>query len=250
MSARSLMHANFECFLAEEAVYLASLKKEPAEDMQLALECHTLQKETSRDGDYALVNLQALRRMKQAYTAAFEKVNHCLKQLNVLETALGIESQWTPASQEYVNTKKEAMECTYHLALNHLERLVMQQLFELQKANLESAGYKLHMQIAKHLKTQSETIRAAVKAYNIAAGALMPPQLSIDFKTVVQYTFLCEFDLLCNTRQDICELQWAKPNIHILTNTVSPKPRENPKGTWRYSPFPDKPRELIFREFL
>lgn len=70
------------------------------------------------------------------------------------------------------------------------------------------------MHIAKHLKVRSSTLRAAVTAYNRAAKALGKPILT--FQNVIQYSFLAEFDLLRDARQDIRGKAWAEPRNRIL----------------------------------
>lgn len=75
----------------------------------------------------------------------------------------------------------------YCRALDKLQRLVIQRLFELHKLNVSQTGqptiptvhypadnvlgYKLWMHISKSLQVQCKTIRKAVVAYNRAVGA-------------------------------------------------------------------------------
>ncbi|KAJ3870962.1 hypothetical protein F5051DRAFT_446861 [Lentinula edodes] len=65
--------------------------------------------------------------------------------------------------------------------------------------------------IAKAMKTRSKSIQAAMKAYNEAAAALRPPCCIIQWEEVLDLTFLSEFDLLRDSREDIRERQWATP---------------------------------------
>lgn len=83
---------------------------------------------------------------------------------------------------------------------------------------MRTQGYKLREHIAKQLKTRSETIRNHVNAYNAAARALPHPRPTIDFKTVIHYAFLGEFDLLRDAQEDVREKQWAKPEIRVITD--------------------------------
>ncbi|KAG0707161.1 hypothetical protein DFH29DRAFT_979991 [Suillus ampliporus] len=75
----------------------------------------------------------------------------------------------------------------YHRALDNLQWLMVQRLFELH-------SYKMRTQISKSLQTRCHTIQNVIKKYNEAA-------------------FLDEFTLLCNTHQDIRDRPWAKPAI-------------------------------------
>ena len=53
---------------------------------------------------------------------------------------MGIAKRWTPATPEYTETVRYISERRYHKALNSLQRLVTQQLFELQRLNLSGIG--------------------------------------------------------------------------------------------------------------
>ncbi|KAG1770135.1 hypothetical protein EV702DRAFT_949335, partial [Suillus placidus] len=66
-------------------------------------------------------------------------------------------------------------------------------------------------QISKALQRRSDTIRNATNPYDIQAGALTPPRPKITWKDIVDYSFLGEFDFLCNSRTDIRSHDWAKP---------------------------------------
>jgi hypothetical protein len=50
-----------------------------------------------------------------------------------------------------------------------------------------------------------------LERYNIAALALNPPRRILDWKEVVEYAFLADFDLLRDARQDISQRPWATP---------------------------------------
>ena len=53
---------------------------------------------------------------------------------------MGITKRWTPATPEYVETVRYISECRYHQAINNLQRLVTQRLFELHRLNLSGIG--------------------------------------------------------------------------------------------------------------
>jgi hypothetical protein len=54
-------------------------------------------------------------------------------------------------------------------------------------------------------------IRTALERYDTAALALNPPCRTLQWKEVVEYTFLADFDLLQDARQDISQRIWATP---------------------------------------
>lgn len=67
--------------------------------------------------------------------------------------------------------------------------------------------------IAKSLQRRCKAIQRAVKVYNSAALALDPPRPTVDWSKVSHYSFLDEFVLLQDTRQDISDRRWSKPAV-------------------------------------
>jgi hypothetical protein len=67
--------------------------------------------------------------------------------------------------------------------------------------------------IAKSLQKRCRAIRNAVQKYNVAARELNPPRPTLDWTTVTHYSFLEEFTLLRETRQDIRKQPWARPVV-------------------------------------
>jgi hypothetical protein len=76
-------------------------------------------------------------------------------------------------------------------------------------------GYRMRTHIAKSLTTRCKAIQNAVKAYNTAAVDLNPPRPTLDWETASHYSFLEDFELLRNTRQDIRAKPWAEPLIRV-----------------------------------
>jgi hypothetical protein len=76
------------------------------------------------------------------------------------------------------------------------------------------------MQIAKHLKVRSQTIRSAVNTYNRAASSLKPPREMIKYVDVLDMGFVAQFDLLRHSRPgyDIRKEPWAEPATRVLTD--------------------------------
>ena len=65
--------------------------------------------------------------------------------------------------------------------------------------------------IARSLQRRCTAIQSAVKKYNAAATNLDPPRPTVDWSKVSHYSFLEEFSLLRDTRQDISQKPWAQP---------------------------------------
>ena len=74
-----------------------------------------------------------------------------------------------------------------------------------------TTGYALRKHIGNALQKRSSAICSALETYNVAAKALIPPHQTLKWDQVVDYTFLSDFDLICNTCQDIQHHPWATP---------------------------------------
>lgn len=66
------------------------------------------------------------------------------------------------------------------------------------------------------MKTRSKSIQTAINVYNEAALALHPPCQTVNWEQVVEYSFLGEFDLLRDTREDVRLRKWATPANRLL----------------------------------
>ena len=86
-------------------------------------------------------------------------------------------------------------------------------------------GYKLRKHIAKALQSRLQAIRSALDSYNTAAHALTPPRQQLEWKEVVEYAFLADFDLLRDTRQDISHHPWASPAGRLAMDLYYKIPR-------------------------
>ena len=65
-----------------------------------------------------------------------------------MEVSMDIEKRWEPSSPEYVETLHYLSTRIYQRALEELQRLVIQRLFELHKMNISATGEYHH-----HLKS-------------------------------------------------------------------------------------------------
>ncbi|KIM78403.1 hypothetical protein PILCRDRAFT_75512, partial [Piloderma croceum F 1598] len=96
-------------------------------------------------------------------------------------------------------------------ALDHLEGLIVARMFELTKMNMSQTGYKMRKHISKALQSHSQAIQSALERYNSAARLLPTPRHQLDWKEVVEYVFLTDFNLLRDAHQDISNCPWATP---------------------------------------
>ncbi|EIW75719.1 hypothetical protein CONPUDRAFT_65852 [Coniophora puteana RWD-64-598 SS2] len=109
---------------------------------------------------------------------------------------------------QYIHNRK------YHQALNNLQRLVVLRLMELHKLNIAQTGYKMRTHIAKSLQNRCKAIRTAIKVYNDTAHAIGRPAL--EWSKVSNHSFLEEFTLLHETRNDIRARAWTQPVMREL----------------------------------
>ncbi|KAF8580997.1 hypothetical protein K439DRAFT_1250444, partial [Ramaria rubella] len=97
----------------------------------------------------------------------------------------------------------------YQCAVDKLEGLVIQRLFELTKANV---SHTAHTYIQK---ARSKVIQRALQAYNKATLSLDPPCPILTWVQIVEYTTITKFELLwMGAREDIRNLEWANARNH------------------------------------
>ncbi|KAJ7872565.1 hypothetical protein B0H13DRAFT_2349438 [Mycena leptocephala] len=135
------------------------------------------------EGGYAEA-AKATRRIETQRRHALELREKALAAVHDLEIRLGVER-----------------------ALDHLEKLVVERMFELAKCHMSGTGYKLR----KPLQARSKAIKAAIAKYNDTAEAMEPPMPTLDWEDVVECAFLADFDLLREAREDIRKEPWALP---------------------------------------
>ncbi|KZV81291.1 hypothetical protein EXIGLDRAFT_574472, partial [Exidia glandulosa HHB12029] len=134
-----------------------------------------------------------------------------------LEEALKIDVRWTTSSREYQDALARMAERDWRRALDRLELLMVQRMFELAKTHTFGTGYKLRQAIGKGLKSRSQAIRTAVQKYNALAEALNPPAPTVDFAMLMEWTELQEFELLRHSRSgDVREKPWANPTNRLM----------------------------------
>ncbi len=69
-----------------------------------------------------------------------ERQDNLLADIHAMESALHLRRRWQPEDSEYQATLKYMATRKYQKALGHLQRLVVQRLFELHKLNLSGTG--------------------------------------------------------------------------------------------------------------
>ncbi|KZT50421.1 hypothetical protein CALCODRAFT_406408, partial [Calocera cornea HHB12733] len=102
-------------------------------------------------------------------------------------------------------------------ALDVLENLVVQRLFELEKFNLRGTRYAMRRAIAKAMDERCGAIRTALQKYNDLARKLIPPRPKLNYDTVISMTWVSEFALLRFSKRNVQEEQWADHLVREMT---------------------------------
>jgi hypothetical protein len=84
--------------------------------------------------------LSKTRRLETERRYADERRQAILKDVVEMEVKLSITTRWQPSSAEYVNAVQYIGRRKYEKALDHLQKLVVQRLFELHRMNQSQNG--------------------------------------------------------------------------------------------------------------
>ncbi|RDX42144.1 hypothetical protein OH76DRAFT_1488926 [Lentinus brumalis] len=217
---------DYERYLQEEREYLRGLMAEPTEftmKVEYMDALHKLEDARVKDkaaiDNYKTLDYQIIHKgikgkqitaIKREYRVAQTRLQQAEEAVCRLEETMDIESRWLPDSDEYLKTTLELGQRKYRRALDNLERLVVQRLFELSKLGMNGIGYKLREKIGHALKARAEAIRKALSEYNRHARALVPPRPELSWTDIMEMASVGEFDLLRDARQDIREKPWAQ----------------------------------------
>ncbi|KAG1851168.1 hypothetical protein F4604DRAFT_1934181 [Suillus subluteus] len=227
-----------ESWIAEEYQFLLNLKEEPEEKI---LACSYVQALNDRkiadhkwnqvseifrhtpiahDIDYSQVAKQTAR-IEAARRTALQALLINVRAVGDLEEKLGIAKTWTEANPDYISTMEYMRSHKFRQVLDNLQRLVVQRLFELSKANMAGTGYKLRMHIGKAIKTRSKAIQSALAEYNELALSMQPPAPHLEWNDIVNYGFISEFELLklaYSQHPEILSKPWTVPgNREVAT---------------------------------
>ncbi|EJD45872.1 hypothetical protein AURDEDRAFT_63852 [Auricularia subglabra TFB-10046 SS5] len=216
----SLTDADIEGWLGEERAYLEGLQAEP-EEVGLKMDYIAMLNELE-EAEYAIpagdeiarkrLSPAAVTKLYKARVDAHNKYMRVLEAVLALEGVLGIDLCWTTSSRKYQDGLVQMAERDWRRALDRLELLMVQRMFELAKSHVFEA-------IGKGLKSRSQAIRTAVTRYNELAQALNPPAAPVNFATLMEWTELQEFELLRRSRAgDVREKAWAQPANRLMAS--------------------------------
>ncbi|KAJ7041444.1 hypothetical protein C8F04DRAFT_1177279 [Mycena alexandri] len=213
----------FDRWLVEEKEWLESKKEQVAKQV-VTMEMDCVQKlvnlSTSDKLNHLKLAARRARREDSEYdptktTAQERGLRHArevrdrdMDAVMELEDRLGAKDRWTTTTPKWIAALKHMK---FMEALNALEVLIVQRIFELTKVNQSETGYKMRKHIAKALQTRSEAVKNAINRYNIAALAMEPPSPSLTWDEVVEYVFLADFEFLRATDGELNEKPWTRP---------------------------------------
>ncbi|KAL6308620.1 hypothetical protein BKA93DRAFT_815267 [Sparassis latifolia] len=217
--------ADIEGWIDAERTFLDNLKDKPNERV---LECAYVQALINREradaksasvrmdfiatpADRAINYAQDARytlRLETARRTAMHELTVAIAAVGDLEMKLGIDEPWTAEHPKYQETLSYVRHRQFHRALDKVQQLVVQRLLELSKANMAGMGYKLRTSIGRAIKTRAQAIRTALKTYNSLAPQMNPPAPILEWKDIVNYAFISEFDILRHaySHQDIISI--------------------------------------------
>ncbi|KAJ6600447.1 hypothetical protein DFH09DRAFT_901486 [Mycena vulgaris] len=211
-------YEEFHQWLKEEKEYLLSLKHASKTNVE-TLEMEYVQKlvnlSASEAKDDEAAYVPGVAKAELARRHGKEKLEKDLEAVQDLEVLLEVVDRWTVASPKWVSTVVEIKKRKYQLALDALELLIVERIFELTKMNQSQTGYKMRKHIAKALQARSKAVKNAIDRYNIAAVALDPPMPHLTWEQVVDYAFLADFDILRDTRAEIQSRPWTRPAYRL-----------------------------------
>ncbi|KAF7342696.1 hypothetical protein MSAN_02027500 [Mycena sanguinolenta] len=162
---------SFHVWLEEEREYLLGMEDGLPKKVEETMEMEYVQKlmklEESQKKVQAILKAE---RAALADEAAFSPTpvsqvsrRHAIDQrardlelVEHLETQLQIKRRWTSASPEWFSAVKAVKQLKYREALDHIERVIVERLFEMTKIHQSGTGYKMRKHIAKALQARSK----------------------------------------------------------------------------------------------
>ncbi|KAI0751728.1 hypothetical protein C8Q80DRAFT_1098477 [Daedaleopsis nitida] len=230
---RHLEDSDFERWIEEEHEYLQSLSKEPDEDVlkvayvESILDLNsthrppTILTQTSADfgnADHTRANQAMARATLAERQSLLRKLKVAMEAVDDIKRRMGLTERMAEDSPVYREAYSYYMNRRFIRAVEALERLVIQRLFELSKANLSGTGYKLRRQISNAIARRSEAVRTALRKYNELAPLQTPPRPTLDYSEVASYGWLSDFELLKHSQHGILDKPWSSPICRELMN--------------------------------
>ncbi|KAG2120252.1 hypothetical protein DEU56DRAFT_747007 [Suillus clintonianus] len=230
---KSLTDDTFLQWREEESEFLANLALEPPSDAIAVAYVEELEKLQRAEATYGNMtgvpfltytpasftpssglNSEARQSSRTAEAELLAALRRLRLQMNVVEDferRHGINRRWEVSDPHYQQAHQYSGQRRFVRAVEELEGLVVQRMFELSKANLSSTGYKMRKYISKTITRRSGAIRTALEKYNNLAPLQVPPRPTLDYIDVIGYASLGEFELLKYSRHNVMTKPWTVP---------------------------------------
>ncbi|CDO74385.1 hypothetical protein BN946_scf184816.g8 [Trametes cinnabarina] len=217
--SNNVTEADFEGWHSEELAYLTNLVQEPPEDLVKVTYIKSLEVLKAAQASWnalSIVNTFVTTfGVEDVNDAAHKKRKQGVFRAKIAERNAALHKY--ECAEEAILDMERRMGITERW-MEELERLVIQRLFKLSKANLAGTGYKMRRQISKHLVCRSNTIRSAIKKYNELASLQDPPHQQLEYTDIMAYGWLGKFELLKHSWYAILEKPWASPVCRDVMN--------------------------------
>lgn len=159
--------------------------------------------------------------------SATARLSNATKVVEGCERRLGLDERWTTEHAEYTSTLEYLSRREFVRAVEELQGLLMQRLFELSKANLADTGmccgafhnaglscipgYKLRKHISAHITKRSEAVRKSLERYNRIAAKQRPKQPQLEYGEIANWIWLGDFELLKTWDSSLLDRPWTSP---------------------------------------
>ncbi|KAJ6632375.1 hypothetical protein B0H10DRAFT_2427108 [Mycena sp. CBHHK59/15] len=211
---------DYEDDLRSEQAYFKALRCEPpeisatVEYMELLIKLGLTKQESDKAKsdwnvqDYHIINgigRAEIIHINTRYRTTHTKYLATEEEVCRFEETNDIVNRWTSTSQPYIDGIVLMTERRYRLAVDELERLVVQRLFEMTKLSMSS--------VEDRQGTSNPEGRDLTRPGQVQRRRCLvePPRLKLSYNTIINHATLAEFDWLRETRNDIRALGWADP---------------------------------------
>ncbi|KAL0057518.1 hypothetical protein AAF712_015839 [Marasmius tenuissimus] len=199
-----------KAFLIKEREYFQTVMEESPETIQVLDYAETLiewwkAEKVSHDAHKKYLALprtryqmsgKQVRQIEAQNRTTFERAKAINEELHPLEDEIGIPDRWTSESEEFSKARKKLVDRRYRQALETLEKLVVQRLFELTKLNMSGVATR------EDIKSTSSTGQGHQKgpghlqqAHNASGPTMTNPN---------------------DTQRNVSQFIWAKEEINRL----------------------------------
>jgi hypothetical protein len=209
VNALGITPADLDAWEEEEASFFAHAGEEDKYDIHAVVYVEMLRELAECDSQRAQASKRFLRydpapsdssyqqeqsstrRIETERRHAIERHERLNRDICALEVEMGLTQRWTTSTPQYMASLKYIKERDYHRALNKLQKLVTQRLFELHKLNVAQTGKPrythkqpanmeiLCLQVTRCAHIYPSHFKRAVRRYNERSKPTIQPQLHL-----------------------------------------------------------------------